>query len=219
MKESGKFTKKEKALKTLEQQIDYIEQNQDELYNIVENSDNYDKNLCLYFQERNQFNKKPTVMNAKDFDELSDDEYIKTYRGYHDGEKSAEDYIEQFKNGKNEYGTGGIQYGVGHYTITDKQSAQAYGKTIEIAIPKTARIIEHDDLLEQHYTNFEKYNDNLESYYNKYGDKVSTVLDYLNSNESATAILSNYDVVKKRDMYIILNRGIIVVKEEVNNEK
>ena len=54
---------------------------------------------------------------------------------------------------------------------------------------------------------------NLEEYYNKYGDKVTTILDYMNSNESATTILSNYDVVKQNDMYIILNRGIILVKE------
>ena len=42
---------------------------------------------------------------------------------------------------------------------------------------------------------------------------MTTILDYMNSNESATAILSNYDVVKQNDMYIILNRGIISVKE------
>lgn len=216
MKESEKFNKskkKVKDLKTLNDQIKYIQDNQDKLYNIVENSDNYDKELCIAFQERNAFNDKPTVLNSKDFDNLSDSDYIKVYRGYHDSQKTAEEYIEQFKYGKNEYGNGGTAFGVGHYTILDKESAEAYGKAIEIAIPKSARIIEHDDLLEQHYKNFEEYNNNLEEYYNKYGDKVTTILDYMNSNESATAILSNYDVVKQNDMYIILNRGIISVKE------
>ena len=218
MKESGKFKKtndsKAKSLTTLDEQIDYIKQNEDKLYNIVENSNNYDKELCLFFQERNNFNDKPNVLNGNDFDNLSNDDYIKVYRGYHDSEKTAEEYIEQFKKGKNEYGTGGIQYGVGHYTILEENFAKQYGKTIEIAIPKNARIIEHSDLLELHYGNFEKYNDNLEKYYNDYGDKTTTVLDFLNSNESATAILSNYDIVKKDSMYIILNRSIISVKEE-----
>lgn len=217
MKESGKFkslNKKAKDLKTLDEQIQYIQDNQDKLYDIVENSNNYDKELCINLQERNGFNNKPKVLNSKDFDNLSDNDYIKVYRGYHDGQKTADDYINQFKHGENQYGNGGTAYGVGHYTILDNESATSYGKTIEIAIPKSANIIEHDDLLEQHYRNFEKYNNNLEQYYNKYGDKVTTVLDCLNQNESATAIFSNYDVVKKDDIYIILNRGIIIIKEE-----
>lgn len=220
MKESGKFpSQKPKDLKDFNQQIQYIQDNQDKLYDIVENSDNYDKELCLAFQERNKFNNKPNVLDAKDFEKLSDNDYIKVYRGYHDGKKTAADYINQFKYGDNGYGNGGIAYGIGHYTILDKKSAEAYGKTIEIAIPKSAKIIEHDDLLERHYKNFEKYNNNLEQYYNKYGDKVTTILDYMNTNESATAILSNYDIIKKNDMYIILNRGIITVKEgEKSNE-
>lgn len=218
MKESGKFkanikSKKIQSLDSFEDQINFIKQNQDELYNIVENSKNYDKKLCLKFQERNFFNEKPTVLNDKEFNKLSDKEYIKTFRGYIDGEKTAEEYINNFKYKENAYGTGGYQYGVGHYTITDKDTALQYGKIIEIAIPKNARIIEHSDLLNIHYKNFEKYNDNLEEYYDKYGDKVTTILDYMNSNESATAILQNYDIVKKNNMYIILNRGIIKVKE------
>ncbi len=223
MKESGKFDNnnknKLKDLKTLDEQIDYIRQNEDKLYDIVENSNNYDKELCLFFQERNNFNGNPKVLNKDEFDKLSDKDYIKVHRGFHDSEKTAEKYIEQFKYGNNEYGNGGIQYGVGHYTILDEKAASQYGKTIEIAIPKNAKIIEHDDLLEQHYRNFEKYNDNLEKYYNKYGDKTTTILDYMNNNESATAILSNYDVVKKNDMYIVLNRSIIIVKGEETNER
>lgn len=213
MKESGKFSRRPKDLKTLDEQIKYIQDNQDKLYNIVENSDNYDKDLCIALQNRNGFNNKPIILNSEDFDNLPDSDYIKVYRGYHDGEKTAEEYIEQFKYGENGYGTGGIAYGVGHYTILDKESAETYGKTIEIAIPKSAKIIEHDDLLEQHWKNFEQYNNNLEYYYNTYGDKVTTILDYMNNNESAVAVLSNYDIVKQDDVYIILNRSIIRVKE------
>ena len=214
MRESGKFKKqKPESLNTFEKQIEYIKEHQDELYNIIETSENIDKELCLKFQERNQFNAKPAVLNSEEFEKLSSKDYIKVYRGYHDGRKSADEYIKDFKYSKNSYGTGGTQYGVGHYTITDKESALRYGKVIEIAIPRKANIIEYDDLINSHYRNFEKYNDNLEAYYNKYGEKVTSVLDAINNNESATAILGNYDVVKKDDIYIILNRGIIKVKE------
>lgn len=217
MRESGKFKKQNKTYKTLEEQIEYIEKNQDNLYKIIEDSDNPNKDICVYMQEEMGFNKKPTVLNSEQFNKLSDDDYIKVYRGYHDGEKTAEEYIEQFKYGENQYGTGQTQYGVGHYAITDKLGAQQYGKTIEIAIPKNANIVEYDDLLNQHYPIMEKYNNDLEGYYNKYGDKVTTVLDSFNSNESATAILSGYDVVKKNNIYVILNRGIISVKGDEND--
>ena len=217
MRESGKFKKQNRIYKTLEEQIKYIEENQDDLYKIIEDSDNPDKDICIYMQEQNGFNNKPSVLSSDNFNKLSDDDYIKVFRGYPDGEKTAKEYIEQFKYGENQYGTGGTQYGVGHYTITDKSGAEQYGETIEIAIPKSANIIEYDDLLNQHYTNFEKYNNDLEGYYNKYGDKITTVLDSLNSNESSTAILSGYDVVKKDNMYIILNRGIVSVKGGKND--
>ena len=138
---------------------------------------------------------------------------LKSIEGITTAKKSTDEYIKNFKYSKNSYGTGGTQYGVGHYTITDKESALRYGKEIEIAIPRKANIIEYDDLINSHYRNFEKYNDNLEAYYNKYGEKVTSVLDAINNNDSATAILENYDVVKKDDIYIILNRGIIKVKE------
>lgn len=205
---------KVKSLETFEEQVDYIIKNQNELYEIVEKSNKIDKDICIKLQERNGFNNRPEILNSKDFDDLSDNEYIKVYRGYHDGKKTAEEYIEQFKNGKNEYGTGEAKCGVGHYTITNCQDAKIYGKIVEIKIPKNAKIVEYSKIKEMHYKNFEKYNDNLEHYYNKYGDKVTDILDTINyANTSAVAIMNNIDVIHEGDMYIILNRGIIKIKE------
>lgn len=221
MKESGKFpnqksrenSKEVEPLDTFEKQLDYIVKNQDKLNDIVENSNNVDKEICLYLQEERGFNKKPMTLMTKEFDSLPESEYIKVYRGYHDGELSADKYIEQFKNGENSYGTGEVKCGVGHYTITNSQDAEAYGKTIEIAIPKNAKIVEYSKIKGMHYLSFEKYNSDLEFYYNKYGEKVTNVLDQLNyANTSAIAIMNNVDIIHDGDMYIILNRGIIKVK-------
>ncbi len=210
MKKSGKFLtskKTSKALKNFEEQLEYIKENQDVLHGL-----DY-KKVIEKLGERNGFNEKPKILNGKEYEKLSSKDYIKVFRGYHDSGKKADEYIKQFKYGKNEYGNGGTQYGVGHYTITEKIDAESYGKTIEIAIPKSAKIVEYKELMEQHYTNFEKYNNNLEQYYHKYGEKVTDILDDMNNNESATAILSNYDVIRQNNIYIILNRSIIKVKE------
>lgn len=210
MRESGKFLNNKKAskdLKKFEEQLEYIKEKQDVLCNL-----DY-KKVIEQLGERNGFNEKPQVLSAKEYEKLSNKDYIKVFRGYHDSEKTADEYIKQFKYGKNEYGNGGTQYGVGHYTITEQIDAKSYGKTIEIAIPKNAKIVEYKELMEQHYSNFEKYNNNLEKYSRKYGKKVTDILDDMNNNESATAILSNYDIIKQDNIYIILNRSIIKIKE------
>lgn len=215
-KQFGKNDKNNVAspLTTFEEQLEYINKNQEQLHNIVKNAKDIDKETCIYLQERNKFNNKPEVLNSSDYEELSNEEYIKVYRGYHNGEKSTTEYIEQFKYGKNEYGTGQVKCGVGHYTITQLKDAEIYGKTIEIAIPKNAKIVNYSDVREMHYQNFKKYNDDLEYYYNKYGEKVTDILDQMNyANTSAVAIMNNIDVIHDGDMYIILNRGIIKVKE------
>ncbi len=216
---------KRKPLETFEDKLDYIDKNQDKLYKIIEESNKVDKDLCIALQEDNGFNDLPQILNSKDFDKLSNKDYIKVYRGFHDGKKTADEYIEQFKKGKNEYGDGDIAFGVGHYTITEKDDANTYGKVIEIAIPKSARIIEYDEnRMNRHFKAYDKYTSNYEEYYNKYGDKTTSVMDMLNENESSTAILENYDIIKKTlhnqttgkdsTIYIILNRSKVIVKGE-----
>lgn len=245
MKESGKFTSnrnkeiqeklrqqfnknekvKRKSLETFEDKLEYIDKNQDKLYKIIEESEKVDKDLCIALQEDIGFNNPPQLLSSKDFDELSDKDYIKVYRGFHDGKKTSDEYIEQFKKGKNEYGDGETAFGVGHYTTTEKGDADTYGKVVEIAIPKNARIIEYDEnRMNRHFKAYDKYTSNYEKYYNDYGDKTTSIMDMLNENESSTAILENYDIIKKTlhnqttgkdsTIYVILNRSKVIVKGE-----
>lgn len=216
---------KRKPLETFEEKLEYIDKNQDKLYKIIEDSEKVDKDLCIALQEEIGFNGKPQLLNEQEFNQLSDKDYIKVYRGVHDGKETADKYIEQFKKGKNEYGDGDTAFGIGHYTTTEKNDANTYGKTIEIAIPKNTRIIEYDEnRMNRHFKAYDKYTSNYEKYYNKYGDKTTSIMDSLNENESSTAILENYDIIKKTlhnestgkdsTIYIILNRSKVIVKEE-----
>ena len=211
--ESKSSNKKYEKLDTFEKQLDYIMENQNDLFNIIEN-DNKNrlystyKSEIEYLAKRNNFDGKPELLNKNDFEKLSNSDYIKVYRGM-----LGENYIDQFKNGEYEFGNGEIKRGVGHYSIINKKDAEVYGTTIEIAIPRNAKIIEYSDLYEEHYKNFMKYTDNMEEYYTKYGDKVTTIFYDFNDNISTTAMFNNYDVIKDDDMYIILNRSIIKIKE------
>ena len=197
MKESGKFSKKEnknsetkaKEYKTLEEQIEYVKQDEEKLLKAIDESSNSEeagKRICEVLQERQGFNEKPKLLDEKDFNDLSDDKYIKLYRGISDGEKTADEYIEQFKNGKNEYGKGLNAYGVGHYTSEDKNVAENYGKTIEMALPKEAKIgvinmndYDINDINELSAKNFRPYINDMEKYYNKYGDDITRIIDEL----------------------------------------
>ena len=239
MKESGKFSKKEnknnetkaKEYKTLEEQIEYIKQDEEKLLKAIDESSNSEeagKRICEVLQERQGFNEKPKLLDEKDFNDLSDDKYIKLYRGISDGEKTADEYIEQFKNGKNEYGKGLNAYGVGHYTSEDKNVAESYGKTIEIALPKEAKIgvinmndYDINDINELSAKNFRPYINDMEKYYNKYGDDITRIIDELEREPSTYAIMQGYDAIKVIDnqnssaggTYIILNRGKVMVKK------
>lgn len=239
MKESGKFSKKNKdnnkakEYKTLEEQIEYIKQDEDKIIDAINNSENSEeaaKRMCEILQERQGFNKKPKLMKKSEFENLSDNDYIKLYRGISDGQKSASEYIEQFKKGKNEYGTGLTAYGVGHYTSTDKKIAESYGHVMEMAIPKNAKIgtinmqdYNENDIMELSAKTYRPYVNNMEQYYNKYGDNIATIIEELEREPSSWAIMNGYDAIRvvdnmnsniKGETYIVLNRGKVIVKDE-----
>lgn len=241
MKESGKFSKKQiengenktktREYKTLEEQIEYIKQDEEKLLKAIDESNNSEeagKRICEILQERQRFNEKPKLLDEKEFDDLSDDKYIKLYRGISDGEKTADEYIEQFKNGKNEYGNGLNAYGVGHYTSDNKNVAKNYGNTIEMALPKDAKIgvmnmndYDANDINELSVENFRPYINDMKKYQNKYGDNITRIIDELEREPSAYAIMQGYDAIKVIDdsnssasgTYIILNREKVIVKK------
>lgn len=182
--------------------------------------DGEDKNLCLKLQSLNNFNDKPLQLTEVEYKELNNNDYITMYRGFHDSiSQKGSYYKEQFINGENSYGYGDVKYGIGHYAIDNYEDALYYGDSektnvLEMKIPKSARGIEYDKLREKFYTNFEKYNNNMEKYYNTYGEKITDLLDNMNyANTSSLAILDNYDYVYKNNVYVILNRGIVIVKK------
>lgn len=241
MIESRKFSKRQvenennkikaKEYKTLEEQIEYIKQDEEKLLKAIDESNNSEekgKRICEILQERQGFNEKPKLLDEKEFNDLSDNKYIKLYRGISDGGKTADEYIEQFKNGNNEYGNGLNAYGVGHYTSDDKNVALKYGKAIEMALPKDAKIgiinmngYSTDDIYELSAKNYKPYINDMEKYYNKYGDNVTRIIDELEREPSAYAIMQGYDAIKVIDdsnssasgTYIILNRGKVIVKK------
>ena len=99
----------------------------------------------------NGYSDLPTVLNADDFDALSDDDFIKVYRGVVDGKGiSAKDINKQFAESKDIWVGRGV-FGNGTYTNGAKWVGKEYAKDVEenimsMAIPKNAKIINAKDL-------------------------------------------------------------------------
>ena len=70
---------------------------------------------------------------------------------------------------------------------------------------------------------YRPYVNNMEQYYNKYGDNIATIIEELEREPSSWAIMNGYDAIRvvynmnsniKGETYIILNRGKVIVKDE-----
>lgn len=179
------------------------------------------------------FDKLPQKLNEIDFNNLSDDEYIKVKRGIKDYNGiSAEKLKNDFINGKLFAGRG--NFGSGTYTAVDEEIAKHYGDTIlDIAIPKNANIINYKDLVKLKNENLTKLDSVLYSdeFRKKYGNTFKTVVEKSLEDFSTYAINMNYDIIQvdvndyKRLLvptiniknlhpyYIVLNRGKVIVKE------
>ena len=87
---------------------------------------------------------------------------------------------------------------------------------MELAIPTDTKFISFGDLEELHYKNiYEEYNNNREWFENKYGNKVTDILDIMNDNVSSTAVLNGYEIIYNNDdrNWVILNRSKVIIKE------
>lgn len=174
-----------------------------------------DKDVIYKLCEQAGYNERPKLLDKEEFKSLDDKEYIKVARGISDGEKTAEEYIEQYKTGDNTYGSGDVRYGVGTYTAKNTGDADTYGESkLNIAIPKSAKIIEYSKLEQLQTKLLSDYQNNPEKYYDRYGDATSSIMDSFETNISAVAILNGYDAVKTpEDWYLILNRGKVMVEK------
>ena len=96
------------------------------------------------------YDNKPSILSSKEFDDLSDNEYIKLYRGVVDNETiTAKQINEQFINGELYIGNG--LFGNGTYTAENKFVGMSYAKdkaenVLEMAISKNAKIVNVKEL-------------------------------------------------------------------------
>lgn len=183
----------------------------------------------LKLNEKYNYNDKPSLINANDFDKLEEidnynypgkddekDKFIKVYRGW-----GEEKYYNNYIYGKNSYGDGGYIDGVGTYATDNEPNAWIFANEddklfMEMAIPNNAKFISKEDLLDLHFKIYEEFNNNRDVYLKKYGDKVVNILDIMNENISSTAILNNYEIIYNNDYrnWVILNRKILKIKKK-----
>lgn len=183
----------------------------------------------LKLNEKYNYNDKPSLINANDFDKLEEidnynylgkddekDKFIKVYRGW-----GEERYYNNYIYGKNSYGEGGYVDGVGTYATDNEPNAWTFAKEddklfMEIAIPNNAKFISKEKLLDLHSKIYEEFNNNRDVYLKKYGDKVVDILDIMNENISSTAVLNGYEVIYNNDYrnWVILNRKILKIKKK-----
>ena len=96
------------------------------------------------------YDNKPSILSNKEFDDLSDNEYIKLYRGVVDNETvTAKQINDQFINGELYIGNG--LFGNGTYTAENKFVGMNYAKdkaenVLEMAISKNAKIVNVKEL-------------------------------------------------------------------------
>ena len=231
LKKNNIIEVKEKKYDNIYDIAEYVNIRKDELYGLDA------KQMQLKINDQYGFNDKPTLLSKREFDNLKDannyfepetnpkDQYINVYRGWA-SKKHYDDYINaESKDFK--YGEGGTVDGVGTYTTTNRWGAEQYSldketgeidenRFMELAIPTDTKFISFGDLEELHYKNiYEEYNNNREWFENKYGNKVTDILDIMNDNVSSTAVLNGYEIIYNNDdrNWVILNRSKVIIKE------
>lgn len=175
-----------------------------------------------HVQETRGFNKKPTVVNKSDFDNLmSKGGHIELLRGIASIPPSSshgrstltpEEMAEQFRTGDHFPGHG--MYGVGTYADATKGHANVAtstysggGTVIRMALPKTAKIVKFSELKRKTPSHPKNYTVPI--------GKSRT--DYWRGIHAA---LAGYDAIEVdatyngNSYYVILNRGILTVQDK-----
>ena len=170
------------------------------------------------FCDKTGYNRKPSILSKKEFENLDNEEYIKVVRGLSDGIKTALEYKEQFKYGENTYGSGGSVYGVGTYGAINTEDTDYYGNVkMNLAISKKSKIINYDTIYKEQMKLRNEFESRKEELYKNYELKHVKTLEAItnNYNISAYAMMKGNDAIyiKDRNWYLILNRGIVFVEE------
>lgn len=205
-----------KNMKVLEDQV-YKYNGRDNFW--VKNRYLYSEKESMYmFCDKTGYNRKPSILSKKEFGNLDNEEYIKVVRGLSDGAKTALEYKEQFKYGKNTYGFGGSVYGVGTYGSINISDTDYYGNVkMNLAISKKSEIINYDTIYKEQMKLRNEFESRKEELYKNYELKHVKTLEAItnNYNISAYAMMKGKDAIyiKDRNWYLILNRGIVFVEE------
>ena len=205
-----------KDMKVLEDQV-YKYNGRDNFW--VKNRYLYNEKESMYmFCDKTGYNRKPSILSKKEFENLDNEEYIKVVRGLSDGIKTALEYKEQFKYGENTYGSGGSVYGVGTYGAINTEDTDYYGNVkMNLAISKKSKIINYDTIYKEQMKLRNEFESRKEELYKNYELKHVKTLEAItnNYNISAYAMMKGNDAIyiKDRNWYLILNRGIVFVEE------
>ena len=150
------------------------------------------------------YDSKPSILSSKEFDNLSDDDYIKLYRGVVDNEAvTAKQINEQFVNGELYIGNG--LFGNGTYTAENKFVGINYAQSkaenvLEMAISRKAKIVDVNELKDDLWVNDGKsvVTWGIRDYTKTLGlDKdKQELLSSLLKDETFVAVNKGYDVIK-----------------------
>lgn len=146
------------------------------------------------------FDGKPRLATRQEIE--SDDSLIPMYRGVADASISAKQIVDRFRTGRHDVGSG--IYGAGTYTAEKFSVAETYSQgavTFAMGLPKSARIIEFDEL------------DRLsrEAKFETKHRELGYQMDH-----SSLAVAMGYDAtyVRGSGYYVIHNRSILVVEKD-----
>lgn len=185
---------------------------------------------------KNGFNKKPEKVSPEEFEKMSLDN-LTLYRGYSpQGEDTPQKYMKEFTDG--EYWAGNGNYGAGTYTFADSSKALSYADGSYDNIQ--AMILKKNSKIGDYATVNQEFRDFSNNMYNKYaklsekhysngndalGSKFDLMSDYYSFMDfGAYAAYRGYDAIKwspksidddPRTIYVVLNRGQIIVPGEV----
>ena len=228
---SGKSDSNIKSKSISEEQLNNMMLNNDfNVYNEVPG--NHNKFVADIFRSLN-YDKKPRNVSAEEYEKFRDSgNYISVARGLSDSSSgTAQSFMKQFREGELFVGNGSS--GAGTYTMSNSREIGTYASSPDnvqhMLIPKNAKIIDYNDTMggylkytsEKSMEYINKGNQEAKKKNYDLAEKYSDLgIKYGNLDTGAYAAINGYDVIKRKlndgnDIYIVLNRGIIIVPEEV----
>lgn len=191
----------------LERAAQFAKEMESKPENIVSDNGNVFKN---FVNGKLGYDRLPKVLPSEEFDEMARGKDV-LYRGFCDGDRPANEYIDEFKRGR--YFAGERRtYGLGTYTTKRQWLAQRYASNdssvARILIDDKARIVSYIDIAKEW--------ESLGTRTTKKADRSTAhaLLDDIGTY----AAMKGYDAIDmagfgNADYVIVLNRGVVMVEE------